>query len=264
MGENAQLTEPNRSLVPVPAPAPTPERGSLAEVETLAKHLVRCGYFKEMRDVSQAVIKILAGKELGFQAVAAMTGINVIQGKISLGANLIAALIRRSKSYDYRIKKHTDTECVIEFFQNKESLGTEKFSLDDAKRANLLGSDAWKKYPKNMLFARCISNGAKYHAPDLFGGSPIYSNEELEDAGIREQVPAPMPVPSEVVTVDTNKVSPETDVKIDQIYQLMKQAKVSESFLTDNLGTSFENLHNHTPHELDRIIIFLKKRIELQ
>jgi hypothetical protein len=57
--------------------------------------------------------------------------------------------------------------------------------MDDAGLAGLAGKDNWKKYPKNMLFARAISNGQKWFVPDAFNGATVYTPDELgasEDA----------------------------------------------------------------------------------
>ena len=35
------------------------------------------------------------------------------------------------------------------------------------------------KFARNMLFARAISNGARWYCPDLFSGNPVYVPEEL-------------------------------------------------------------------------------------
>ena len=45
----------------------------------------------------------------------------------------------------------------------------------------LTGKNAhsWKHYPRNMLFSRAISNGAKWYCPDLFGG-PVYTPDEMD------------------------------------------------------------------------------------
>ena len=39
--------------------------------------------------------------------------------------------------------------------------------------------DNWRKYPKNMLFARAISNGVKWHCPDVMNGQPVYTPDEM-------------------------------------------------------------------------------------
>ena len=41
-----------------------------------------------------------------------MTGIYVVQGRITLGANVIAAIIKRSGHYDFRVLEITDQLAV--------------------------------------------------------------------------------------------------------------------------------------------------------
>ena len=52
-------------------------------------------------------------------------------------------------------------------------------TMEDAKRAGLLGKTSWQRYPEDMLFARALSRGARRFCPDALGGA-IYTPEELE------------------------------------------------------------------------------------
>jgi hypothetical protein len=158
---------------------------SLNDME-LGNVLARSGYFKDARDASQAVVKVLFGREIGIGPVSAMMGIHIIEGKPAPSANLIAARIKSSGRYDYRVREHTTEACRLEFFERdskggRESLGVVEWTMDDAKRAGLTGKagSPWQKYPRAMLFARAISEGARVHAPELFGGAPVYTPEEL-------------------------------------------------------------------------------------
>lgn len=148
-------------------------------VTDIAAAFVKSGYFQDTRDASQAIVKILAGREFGFGAFSSMTGVHIIQGRPSLGANLMAAAVKRSGRYDYRVREMTDTRCSIEFFQREggklESIGTSTFGLDDARKAQTKNLD---KFPRNMLFARAISNGVRWYTPDVFG-TAVYTPEEL-------------------------------------------------------------------------------------
>lgn len=152
---------------------------NLEQLQTLGGILCKTGFFTETREAGQAVAKILAGRELGFPAIASMTGVNIIKGRVTLSANLMAAKIKSSVKYNYRIRKHDDEGCGIEFFEDGESVGFSIFTRDDAQKAGLMGGDNWKKYFRNMTFARAISNGAKWYCADLFSGIPIYTPEEL-------------------------------------------------------------------------------------
>lgn len=161
----------------------------------LGSLLAQSGYFTDSREAAQAVTKMMAGAELGFGPIASMTGINIIKGKVTLSANLIAAAIKRSGRYNYRVRQMTDTVCEIAFYEGKDEIGVSRFSMDDAKAAGLNTGDNWRKFPRNMLFARAISNGAKWYCPDLSGG-PLYTPDELGaqvDGETGEVIDAPAP-----------------------------------------------------------------------
>jgi hypothetical protein len=96
-----------------------------------------------------------------------------------LSANLLAAAIKRHPRYDYRVRSLTNDACEVVFFEDGKEAGASEFTMDDARTAGLAGGDNWKKFPRNMLFARAISNGAKFFCPDVFAGAPIYTPDEL-------------------------------------------------------------------------------------
>lgn len=155
---------------------------AIGEVESLADAFIKSGFFADAKSQSQAIVKIIAGQELGFGPMASMTGVYIVKGKVSLSANLMAAAVKKSGRYNYRVRELTDNAAEIEFFERTgnawESIGKSRFSADDAKKAGLLGNSTWQQYPRNMLFARAMSNGVKWFTPDIFGG-PLYTPEEM-------------------------------------------------------------------------------------
>ena len=150
------------------------------DIEQIGNAMVRSGYFADSKDVNQAIVKILAGRELGLGEFASMSGIHIIKGKPALGANLLASLIKNDSRYNYKVITMTDQECSIDFYErwdNKwDMMGNSSFTAQDAKKA---GTQNMDKFPRNMLFARAISNGAKWFTPGIFGGAPVYTPEEL-------------------------------------------------------------------------------------
>ena len=146
------------------------------EASRAAKAMAQSGYFQDARDVAQAMVKVLAGSEMGFGPFASMTGIHVIKGKPSVGANLMAAKVKSNPRYDYRVRQMDDTAVVIEFFQDGESIGQSSFTAQDAKKA---GTQNLDKFPRNMLFARAMSNGVRWFCPDVFEGNAVYTPDEL-------------------------------------------------------------------------------------
>lgn len=149
----------------------------LAELQNLGQVFTKSGFFADTRDAAQAVVKVMAGMELGFPPIASMTGVYIVKGKVSLSANLMAAAIKKSGKYNYRVRQLDEKGCKIEFFENGESVGFSEFTKADASNAGLAG-ETWKKFFRNMAFARAMSNGAKWYCADIFGG-PIYTPEEL-------------------------------------------------------------------------------------
>ncbi len=153
------------------------------ELSGMAKAFVASGMFNDVKEISQGIVKIQAGKELGIPPVYAMQNINMIKGKLCTSANTMALLIKRSGHYNYRITEHTDTVCTIKFLELEASkwveVGQSQFTIEDAKRAKLVYPDsAWIKYPRAMLFSRAISQGARLYTPDAIGG--VYTSEEIK------------------------------------------------------------------------------------
>lgn len=156
---------------------------NLDDVQRVARLLSLSGYFDAKGTAEQAIAqlatKILAGREMGFDPFASANGIHIIQGKPTVSANLMAAAVKGSSRYDYRVREHTDTVCKLEFFERingkLESLGVSSFTLEDGKRA---GTQNLNKFPRNMLFARAMSNGVRFYCPDVFN-SGVYTPEEI-------------------------------------------------------------------------------------
>jgi len=151
-------------------------KSSLTEIMSIGKAFAESGMFPDIKTAAQAVVKIQAGAEMGIPPFAAMSGIHIIQGKPTVGAGLMAANVKGSGKYDYRVVESTEKICSIDFYQGKEKIGNSTFTEADAKKAGTKNLD---KFPKNMLFARAISNGVKWYTPDVFAG-PVYVPEEMD------------------------------------------------------------------------------------
>jgi hypothetical protein len=149
------------------------------ELERVALALYKSGYFQDVKSEAQAIVKVMAGKEVGIPAFASMAGIHIINGKPVLGANVIATLVKNDPRYDYRIKQADDRACILTWYEDGKLVGEAGFTIQEAQNAGLTGKDNWKKWTSDMLFARAISRGSRRFAPGIFGGAPVYTPDEM-------------------------------------------------------------------------------------
>ena len=169
------------------------------EMMTAARALQASGYFSDIRSEAQAIVKVIAGAELGLPPFASMSGIHIVNGKPTLGANLIATLVKNDPRYNYRVKVADDKTCILTWYEDGQPVGESSFTFAEATAAGLTTKQTWKAYPSDMLFARALTRGARRYAPGIFGGAPIYTPDEMgvetdEDGAI---------IPGEVVNVTT-------------------------------------------------------------
>lgn len=150
---------------------------SLREMRELA-NIAMTSRLVKIANPEEAVIKMLFGREMGLGPMFSLKHLYVVNNTPALSAGVIGALIKKHPKYDYRVLEHDDSHCVLEFYQDDEVAGRSSFTISDAQDAGLLGKEVWQKYPRNMLFSRALTNGARWYCPDVFNG-PIYTPEEL-------------------------------------------------------------------------------------
>ena len=170
-----------------------------------AKALQASGYFGDVKSEAQALVKVMAGAEIGLPPFASMTGIHIVQGKPVIGSNLIATLVKNDPRYDYRVKQADASACVITWYEGGQVVGESSFTMTEATAAGITNKPTWKAYASDMLFARALTRGARRFAPGIFGGSPIYTPDELgvdtdADGHIIDVTPAPAPAPAITIT----------------------------------------------------------------
>ena len=185
---------------------------TVTEAMSIGKAFAESGMFPDIKSAAQAIVKIQAGQEIGIPPFASMSGIHIIQGKPTIGAGIMASCVKGSGKYDYRVVESTETICSIDYFQGKEKIGNSTFTIADAKKAGTKNID---KFPKNMLFARAMSNGVKWYTPDVFAG-PIYTVEEFDMQQITEDIQATVIEPQPVVTAEQalHMINEVTDVAV--------------------------------------------------
>jgi len=142
-----------------------------------------------------ALIVLMAGRELGLAPMQSMRMLSVIKGKVTLAADATVALVRRSgECVEWRLVETTAQRATYTTRRKGDTEPTTlTWTIEQAQRAGLTGGQGWRSYPEAMLRARCASALARVVYPDLVAG--IYDPDELATAieSAPRQEPAPVP-----------------------------------------------------------------------
>ena len=159
---------------------PRMTEAEFAYLERLAAAAADSGlYGAGNRVKAQLLMKLIYGRDLGIPVSAALSAIDIYDGKMELSSNLIAALVEAHPHYAYAIVESGNERCELEFFKDGRSLGRAKFDVADATTAGLADTDYYRQYPSDMFFARAVTRGARRYCPGLGRGVAIYATGEL-------------------------------------------------------------------------------------
>lgn len=110
---------------------------------------------------------ILTGHEMGLAPMAALRGIHVIEGRPSISAELMRAMVLRA-GHDVWTEEASGSRVTLCGRRAGSSEVTRvTWTLDDARRANLAGKQNWTRYPRAMLLARATSELVRLLFPDV-------------------------------------------------------------------------------------------------
>lgn len=183
----------------------------------LAKTLCDSGFLpRAIQRPAQALAIILAGQELGLPPMQSLRQIHVVEGKPVLSAELMLSLFKRQGGQAKWVES-TDDKAVLFLRHPNGDEHTESFTMQEAQRAGVTGKDNWRKYPKAMLKARCISAGiralgeaAGFYMPEEVGGEPAPEDMKPEYTAPKEEAPS-LPPSLAVVPPATEAEEEEAD-----------------------------------------------------
>ncbi len=175
---------------------------------------------------AQLLMKLIYGRDLQIPVSAALSAIDIYDGKMELSSNLIAALLEAHPHYAYAIVETTNERCELEFFKDGRSLGKAKFDAADATTAGLADTDYYRHYPSDMFFARAITRGARRYCPGLGRGVAIYATGELAKR-------TPEPTPTNAPRAAGNGTSGGADARASEKDRERIRALAAEARLSD-------------------------------
>lgn len=163
------------------------------DVQIMAAAIAKSGLFG-MKTPDQALALMLIAQAEGMHPAIAARDYHVIQGRPALKAD---ALLARFQAAGGKVEWHdyTDTKVSATFTHQQGGSVTIDWDMARAKSADLTNKPVWKQYPRQMLRARCISEGIRTVYPGCAVG--VYTVEEVQDMG--SDKPAPEPIQDAVV-----------------------------------------------------------------
>jgi hypothetical protein len=121
---------------------------------------------------------MLVAQAEGLHPASAARDYHIIQGQPALRSDAMLARFQAAGG-SVKWKDYTDDKVCGVFSHPSGGSIEITWDMARAKQAGLGGKDNWRKFPRQMLAARCISEGVKRVYPGVAVGT--YTPEEVQD-----------------------------------------------------------------------------------
>lgn len=173
------------------------EQNKFEMQQRLAGLFAASGYFSDLKggnqreQIAKAMVKIQLGEAAGLSPMESMQSVYMVNGRPTIASEVRAARMKRS-GYDWDIARLDDKGCtLLPKYQGKHFLlpngkpAEVTFDEADAARAGLIAKTGsiYKTYPRNMYFARAVTNMQRWYAPEVLNGTHLLDRSEAEEMG---------------------------------------------------------------------------------
>ncbi len=164
----------------------------VADIEKMALAVAKSNLFG-VKTPEQAMALMLIAQAEGMHPAIAARDYHIIQGRPSLKAD---AMLARFQSAGGKVEwqEYTDAKVVGVFSHPSGGSISVEWSMDMANKAGLTKNPTWRQYPRQMLRARCISEGIRTVFPGVVSG--FYTPEEVQDFAPEEKDVTPSTAPT--------------------------------------------------------------------
>jgi hypothetical protein len=166
-----------------------PRIAPLDEMRAFAEAAVKSRFYG-FASVDQMLPLMMVAQSQGRSFVSVVEEYSVIQNRPALRAEAMLARFQKAGGH-IKWTELSDTRCAAIFSHPQCDPVEIDWDMDRAKQAGLAGKDNYKKFPRNMLKARVISDGVRTAYPACLGG--LYAVEEVQDF---EPARTPPPTPA--------------------------------------------------------------------
>ena len=161
-----------------------PQQVGLSEQVQYANAVARAGLLPQAyrNKPADIIVAMGLGQSMGLSPMESVYRINVIQGKPTASAELIAAQVRKA-GHKLRLKKdeaRQSVTCTIIRADDPEAPFSVTRDRRWAEQMGLIGKDNYKKQPMTMLTWRAITACAREACPEALYGV-AYTPDEMHD-----------------------------------------------------------------------------------
>ena len=149
----------------------------VGDIERMALAVAKSGLFG-LKTPEQAMALMLVAQAEGLHPASAARDYHIIQGQPALRSDAMLARFQAAGG-SVQWLDYTDDRVTGIFSHPAGGKIEITWDMARAKTAGLGGKDNWRKFPRQMLAARCISEGVKRVYPGVAVGT--YTPEEVQD-----------------------------------------------------------------------------------
>lgn len=153
---------------------------SFADLERMAQVIATGGLFPALKNPAQALSLMLLCQAKNLHPMEAVERYHIVQGRpVKRADAMLADFIASGGKVEWH--QRDDKAAVATFTHPAGGSVKVSWTMEQAKAANLTGKDVWRQYPRQMLHARCVSEGTRSVYPGATDG--LYTPEEAQDMG---------------------------------------------------------------------------------
>lgn len=157
---------------------------NLGEAMDIAKLLAASNAIPKefMGNPSNIMLAVMHGHAVGLSPAQALSSMMVVNNRVSIWGDALIGVVKASPEYEWSKDGYdASVENGTAWFEVKrrgEEPLRRTFSMDDAKKAGLLGkAGPWQNYPKRMLLMRARAFALRDCFPDILKGLRVVEEE---------------------------------------------------------------------------------------
>ena len=221
----------------------------ISDLQIMSEAIAKSGLFG-MKTPDQALALMLIAQAENSHPATITQDYDIIQGRAARKTNSVLARFQKAGG---RVEWHelTETKADATFSHPKGGSLRMTWTIQQAQKANLMGKDNWKNWPRSMLRARCIAEAVRAVYPAAIGGMLL--TEEAQDLDASRQ---PLEQPEKAIDPTTGEISaalpPYPPVKFDRNLTAWS-ASVAEGGKVADLLAMLQSKYTLSPDQLAKI-----------